>query len=107
MIALKRIYANLRQKIAQIILERHFVRLQMSEAQVFISKAWALSMGHSSQLSSVLTCKRVSDLEVRHAIQCHDPVKSGYAHKPGRRPENSGTRSILLQVLRIGREGQL
>jgi hypothetical protein len=60
-----------------------------------------------SLFSNVLTWHRIPDLEVLYAIEPDDPVKSRFARKPGRGPENSGTRSILLQVLRIGREGQL
>jgi tetratricopeptide (TPR) repeat protein len=46
----------------------------------------------SGLVSIILICNRIPDLEVLHAFQRHDPVKSGYASKPGRRPEDSGTR---------------
>src|SRR5271155_4566199 len=54
-----------------------------------------------SLFSKTFLRNKMPDLEVLHAIQHHDVVKSGYAGKPGGGPENSGTRSILLQVLRI------
>src|ERR1700752_4155822 len=48
-----------------------------------------------------------SRLEVPHAFKHYDPVKSGHARKSSGGPENPGTRSVLLPLLRIGRQGQL
>src|SRR5258707_15028222 len=57
--------------------------------------------------SSALLCNRIPDSEVLYALEHDDPFKNRHAGKSRRRAENSGTRSILLQVLRTGWQSQL
>src|SRR6266404_5993635 len=56
--------------------------------------------------SSALLCNSIAVPEVLYALEHDDPFKNRHAGKSRRRVENSGTRSILLQVLRTGWQSQ-
>src|SRR6266702_1500641 len=50
---------------------------------------------------------KLSALEVSHAIKPYDAVPGGFAGYAAGRPEDSGTRRLLLPILRSGRPRQL